>query len=1242
MLTTTNLPRGLHLLLSLPLLFLGLIQVHAQPRITIQSGHQGMIRCLALSADEKYLASAGADKTIIVWDVESEKKVLAFTGHENWIVALEFGPSSEPTLLASGDYDGTVKIWNLKTAKLEQEITATRPYSVTSLAFNPIGEQLAIATSNKISVWNLKTRAMQAVSENDAPVTKVVYGKGGYVLSSNLGGEIGGWDLETGKQYTVKPIEKHGIASMEFNPAKELLALAYANGNIKIRTRDGKEMELRQSFPRPNANGGIGFRHARLSGFVKTMLGSAAMAFLPDGRLAFTNGFNVRIWDYRSNVTKEVVAIKSALGSSSLVFSKKRNVIFYDDGEDVEAFDLSTNKAHNLGNNFTADFGAISFGLNGEVLIAAGLRQAVIMTIDGKESIPKYKAEAIAGIPGELPVEFTEGRDLPGKGLMAEISGRNLILRKNLNPGRKSKRPGTVAVVLRGHRGNIKKCWTDAWGNFIVSSGEDSKIILWDVNTKKAIRIFEGNPTRARFSDDGAYLAIAEEEVVKIWNLKDSKAPPTEIKAHVHRVLVFSPDNRFIATEVIGGTKADIVKPISANPSIAEYWASSVETLNRRSRVLNIWDAKSGSLVKSLPMQTRREIDYASFASSKVTLDPIIYNVFGTYQEFFCPSGPISFSADGNLVVYDELDLFSGNSRIKVWNLITNKEECVFEGHTSSIRRIIFSPDNKFVLSSGWDNTLRIWSVSSKELKATIVTSEGGWVIFTPEGRFDTDLNLRKANDVTWQWTQGSTKPLPLRVFLRDYYEPRLFRKILHDEPLKPLRDLTSLNITQPKVSIRDVRPDGPDSVKVTVEVSDVQSDLQSSTKEKPLHSGVFDVRLLRNDQLVAQSTSDASVEEFITQAKPLNAAPDRFERELDLWRRTHAVSLDADGKATLTFEHIKLPRKSDKKEIDFTAYAFNRDRVTSELSTPFKYRLPASLQRVKPRAYVLTIGVDANESGWNLSFAAASADEVQKAIAAKVGKEYEVIQVSLLSTFVPESFRPALTQATKENIHAVLDSLAGRFVSPERQRHLGHINGLKPADPDDLVFIYIVSHGFSDPQGNFFIIPYDSGRFYGVTESKLSDCIAGKAKDALYNICNDGKTFIANSISSNELANWLQGVDAGKMYMILDSCYSAAAPGSNFKPGPLGDRTFGQLAYDKGMTILTASQRSALSSLKLNGTLLSRTLTELMEKSPEASLLHLLEETEFKVPQNYKTQFPKDDTGIQHPVLLEFSETEN
>ena len=43
---------------------------------------------------------------------------------------------------------------------------------------------------------------------------------------------------------------------------------------------------------------------------------------------------------------------------------------------------------------------------------------------------------------------------------------------------------------------------------------------------------------------------------------------------------------------------------------------------------------------------------------------------------------------------------------------------------------------------------------------------------------------------------------------------------------------------------------------------------------------------------------------------------------------------------------------------------------------------------------------------------------------------------------------------------------------------------------------------------------------------------------------------------------------------MIVDACHSAASVDeAGFKPGPMGSRGLGQLAYDKGMRILAASQ---------------------------------------------------------------------
>jgi hypothetical protein len=70
----------------------------------------------------------------------------------------------------------------------------------------------------------------------------------------------------------------------------------------------------------------------------------------------------------------------------------------------------------------------------------------------------------------------------------------------------------------------------------------------------------------------------------------------------------------------------------------------------------------------------------------------------------------------------------------------------------------------------------------------------------------------------------------------------------------------------------------------------------------------------------------------------------------------------------------------------------------------------------------------------------------------------------------------------------------------------------------------------------------------------------------------------LPNCISSAELSAWLRPVDAGALALVVDACHSAAAIQlAGFKPGPLGSRGLGQLAYDKGMCVLAASQAEAV-----------------------------------------------------------------
>jgi hypothetical protein len=290
-------------------------------------------------------------------------------------------------------------------------------------------------------------------------------------------------------------------------------------------------------------------------------------------------------------------------------------------------------------------------------------------------------------------------------------------------------------------------------------------------------------------------------------------------------------------------------------------------------------------------------------------------------------------------------------------------------------------------------------------------------------------------------------------------------------------------------------------------------------------------------------------------------------------------VQLDAKtGKLTRTFE-VRLPHGQAGKEIEFTAYAFNEDRVKSETDKK-TYKVPVDAGPVKRRAYVIAMGVNAYENpAWDLRFAASDASRLQDALVQRLDpREYEVVPVTLISCKMPNCPKGnqdiGQDHATKQSLRAVLELLAGHPLGEELKKSVPPGGEkVRKAEPDDLVVITVSSHGYTTNEGMFYVIPSDSGQTEG---HALTEQLRQKW------------------VSSDELSAWLRDVDAGEMVMVVDTCHSAATveePG--FKPGPMGSRGLGQLAYDKGMRILAASQADdvAVESAKLKQGLLTYAL---------------------------------------------------
>ena len=537
---------------------------------------------------------------------------------------------------------------------------------------------------------------------------------------------------------------------------------------------------------------------------------------------------------------------------------------------------------------------------------------------------------------------------------------------------------------------------------------------------------------------------------------------------------------------------------------------------------------------------------------------------------------------------------------------------------------------------------------------ATIVLLDkiDGWVVVAPDGRFDTNINLDEISGVHWVMSENAFDPLPLEIFMRDYYEPRLLPRLLAGEEFPSIRPVSELNRAQPKVQVvRVERETGPgssgDTVSVTVEVSG-SSEAFALEGKKQRESGAYDLRLFRDGQLVGKRPTEAG--EGVV-------AGSSAEDELGLWRKQRLVVDQKEGKREVVFPGIRLPRKAGVKDVQFSAYAFNEDRVKSETARrPFA--IPAELSPRVPRAYIVSVGVNAFEDrARDLSYAANDAKQLGEALKVRLEAQrdergqarYEkVVWVGLTSEVQddPQGQRKFThAQASKAKIRAVLQTLAGQTVKPEELNGLDNAQELGRVNPEDLVIIALSTHGEVDDRGRFYLLPQDIGS----NPSRQQR--------------------LERAISNDELSEWLQGVDAIDLAMIVDACHSAASvQNKEFKPGPMGSRGLGQLAYDKGMRILAATQidQYALETQKTQLGLLSYALVrdgldrgkaDYKPKDQQIFLSEWLSYASERVPGLYQDwregklkgtkkgeilaapeQHPGETRSLQQPALFDFA----
>ena len=181
-------------------------------------GHSGDVNAVALHPDGSRAVSASDDETLKVWDLESGACLRTLEGHSGDVNAVALHPDGARAVSASDD--GTLKVWDLEsaclwTAEMHPRKMSALPYGLAvgaapRSALRPDGQRAVWASwDNTLKVWDLESGAcLRTLKGHSEYVTAVaLHLDGRHAVSASWDNTLKVWDLESGA--CLRTLEGH-------------------------------------------------------------------------------------------------------------------------------------------------------------------------------------------------------------------------------------------------------------------------------------------------------------------------------------------------------------------------------------------------------------------------------------------------------------------------------------------------------------------------------------------------------------------------------------------------------------------------------------------------------------------------------------------------------------------------------------------------------------------------------------------------------------------------------------------------------------------------------------------------------------------------------------------------------------------------------------------------------------------------------------------------------------------------
>jgi len=1127
----------------------------------------------------------------------------------------------------------------LAVASQAELVVQTGHMSVHSASFSPDGRLIVTAGENAAILWDRESGAELRVflGHTEAVKSAVFSPSGKLVLTASADGTARLWDPATGKEVKriVPPKVRVMAAGREHNQVTGVESAIFSPDGTKILT--GGSDGIARLW-----DAGSGEQILQLTTTWGTLLGGSAtcVAFSPDGRqiLTGTRDKTVQLWDaIRGSELRrfegriypydemqspygEIAAVAfSPTGRVALTGSNDRTPRMWDTrtGQEFRWFQASPRTCGAIA--FSKDGGKVATGWGSKVQIWDAASGRLILKVGDGRVILDETGKVIGNTEGTLgssSIAFSPdgrfvlvGEDMGGAGLWDATTGK---------------------LIRRFKRNALYR-----WKSSIAFSKNGLQLLtdgpfLWDMTTgqpnpnfSSSIETYESYP--AALTPDGVILAARNQ-----LYLCDPETGNVLLKFEAQPVLPEAnpglPPNPFhfttpIATpysisSVVSAPERHLVLTTAPGSGVrlwntrtgkktAEFPYPSMEHFSDTERTNSsafspdgsqVLSAGSDKIVRLWDATTGREI--RKFEPFNVPPPKGLREVFWDRDE----TDIVAFAPDGKQ--FATAGLYRG--KVRIWDKNSGKEVRQIQ-LSDTVEAVTFSPNGRMIATGGWDGVLRFWDVDSGQRVRELRGHAGAIksIAFAPAG----NLLASSGDDGTvrlWRAAEGTLVA-------------------------------TLINFSDGTWTVVD--PQG----RFDTNSLDGSSELRWTVPDEPFRALPIEIftrqyfipnllrKLLRREKL-----PDLPSIAEINRVQPVVGKPviEPDPKDPDLVRARVKVAQQSDGKRAsglkdlrifrngqlvrvqegdlenreYRFDGIRLPHE---KSTEFSAYAFNDAFVKSDTARA-TYERSQAPPAPKRRTFLLNIGVNRyRAAGCDLDGAASDAVALSRALES---------HLPLVNARILVSEGATAAGASKESIKAAFSEIA------------------RQATPDDIFIFSFSGHGFND-KNDFYISPSD---------------LSG-------NCSRPDDHLLSSAISTSELMEWLRPLDAGEMVMILDTCFSAASIESgDFKPAPLGNKVLGQLAYDKRMRILTASQSTqvAREAPGLNMGLLTYALVKegLTKKGADGRLRlrdwlsygrqrvpELFSElSAIKVDKNSGSTRRTDDNYVQMPGFFDFTAKNN